>query len=212
MTKTGENLQREWDAEPQAPELWDALQVLKRDHLQGKSELAAISEQGSALAMMYLGDTLSKSQIEDEAEQAELWLRRSADAGSIEGRFQLARHFERMGKGQAAVEEYAKLGSSGYPPSMFCLGVMFYQGTLVERDLGKSVEYFKHAKEAGHLPAMGYLAWIYRKEGFGLSGRIAAHWNCLAKIPEGTWYILKYPNSDRMRGFYLPSSKGGNSR
>jgi len=107
------------------------------------------------------------------------------------------------------VEEYKKLASVGYAPAMFYLGTMFYSGQLVEKDIGKASEYFELAKEAGHLPSMGYLARIYGKGGFGLRGRIAAHWNCLAKIPLMIWYLSNYPNSDRMRGLRLPSS--GNS-
>ncbi|WP_428685234.1 tetratricopeptide repeat protein [Sphingopyxis sp.] len=204
----GENLQREWDQEPQAPDLWEALKLIDEDRASGISKLTELSATGSALAMMYMGEILSREEGESSSDVAERWLLRSAEAGSIEGRFQLATHYERVRAGQRAIEEHKKLAEVGYAPAMYLLGSIFYSGTLVDRDIHKAVKFFEQAKNAGHLPAMGYLSWIYRSESFGWKSKLRAHWNCLVKIPAVIWFVARHPHSDRMRGFSLPWSPG----
>jgi len=90
VARLGENLQHEWDEDPFPDELWDALQALKGHRDAGIETLTTLAERGSALAMMYLGHALTKSNDGDEVARAEKWLTRSAEGGSIEGRFQLA--------------------------------------------------------------------------------------------------------------------------
>lgn len=204
----GENLQREWDREPRAPDLWEALKLIEEDRPSGISKLTELSATGSALAMMYMGELLSREECESSNAVAERWLLKSAEAGSIEGRFQLATHYERMRAGQRAIEEHKKLAEDGYAPAMYLLGSIYYGGTLVDRDIHKAVKFFEQAKNAGHLPAMGYLSRIYRGEGFGWKGKFRAHWNCLTKIPAVIWFVTRYPHSDRLREFSLPWSSG----
>ncbi len=86
----GENIQREWDAEPLAVELWDELGVVKRDRETGLATLTDLARRGSSLAMMYLGCDHLKGSASGDLALGEEWLMRSADAGSIEGRLQLA--------------------------------------------------------------------------------------------------------------------------
>jgi TPR repeat protein len=203
-TKLGENIQREWDNEPFPEELLDALQLLKENPTEGRAMLTSLARQGSTLAMMYLGESLTKNDNDSDIALGEKWLIKSAAGGSLEGRFQLFAHYERQQKGELAVAELKALVKAGYAPAMYALGLTLYRGTLVNQDIPEAVKYLKMAKTAGHLPAMALLAWIYRKEDFGLSGRIAAHWHCLAKIPSLAWHLTRYPNSDRLRGMKLP--------
>jgi TPR repeat protein len=202
--KLGENTQREWDNEPLPGELWDALQLLEEDQVSGRAMLTDLAGQGSTLAMMYLGHSLTTSGNDSELALGEEWLIRSAEGGSLEGRFQLFAHYERQQKGELAVAELKTLTDAGYAPAMYALGSTLYRGKLVNQDIPEAVKYLNMAKAAGHLPAMGLLAWIYRKEDFGLSGRLAAHWHCLTKIPSLAWHLVRYPNSDRLRGMKLP--------
>lgn len=205
VARLGENLQREWDEDPFPDELWHALQTLKGDRDAGIETLTTLAERGSALAMMYLGHTLTKSN-DGEVAGAEKWLTRSAEGGSIEGRFQLAGYHESQGNMSDALAELKALADQEYRPAMYFLGWKLYRGELGERNIPEALKYLRMAKAAGHLPASGLLSWIYRKEGFGVGGRIAAHWYCLAKIPALGWHLLRYPNSDRMRGFTMPSA------
>ena len=196
----GESLREEWNREQWPGELWDALQLLKVERAQGIAMLSVLSERGSPLAMMHLGHTLSLRGSPDEQDLAEVWLSRSANAGSIEGRLQLAIHFKRQKSGAKAVQELMTLMDRGYAPAMYLLGQIFYFGTLVDRDVDRAVHCFNHAKRAGHIPALGALSVIYRKEAFGVRATIAAHWNFLTKIPSAIRLMRRYPNSDRLRG------------
>jgi len=204
--KIGENIQREWDEEPFPPELWDALEARKSDRDSGIAMLTDLAERGSRLAMMYLGHAYVKSGDQSETALGEALLARTAERGSIAARFQLAVHHERQGDGQRAVSELKTLAQKGYSPGMYLLGSILYRGKLVQRDVPEAMHYLKMAKEAGHLPAAGLLSWIYRKEDFGLAGKLASHWHCVAKIPAVVWYVARYPSSGRLRGLNLPSA------
>ncbi len=202
--KLGENLQNEWDSDPNADLVWDAIQLRKVDPEAGLKSLIEHSEQGSTLAMIYLVRELKSDNAQDDVEH---WLSEAADKGSLEACFQLAVHYHSKKNGEAAVERYKQAAGKGYAPAMYYLGMLHYHGIFVGRDVATALDYFERAKTKGHIPSMGYLAWIYRKEGFGLKGRLLAHWNCAAKIPSGVWHLIKFPNSDRIRGLSLKRRK-----
>lgn len=200
-SRLGENIQREWDKEPFAGELWDALQARKHDRDTGIAMLTELAERGSVLAMMYLGYAqVSGDGDRDQSALGERWLIKSAEGGSIEGRFQLAHHYQRQGNWEKALRELKILTEGGYSPAMYALGLYLYRGELGDRSVPEALNYLRMARDTGHLPAMGLLSWIYRKEGYGLTGRLASHWHCLAKIPAVAWYLWHYPNSDKLRG------------
>jgi hypothetical protein len=66
MAKLGENMQREWDEDHRAVEVWHVLQARKRDRDEGNAKLKDLAENGSALAMMYLGHDCVKRGGHDE--------------------------------------------------------------------------------------------------------------------------------------------------
>jgi hypothetical protein len=86
-SKLGENMQREWDEEPLAVQLWEALQARKIDRDNGIAMLTNLAGRGSTLAMMYLGHAYVKGDDRDQAVQGEDWLRRSAQGGRSKGAF-----------------------------------------------------------------------------------------------------------------------------
>lgn len=194
-------MQREWAEEPLAVELWEALQVRRKDRQTGTALLTSLADRGSALAMMYLGHAHVKSEDRDQVLQGEEWLARSAAEGSIEGRFQLACHYERQGAWEKIKFELETLAAWGYSPAMYDLGRLIYRGELGYRDVPRAIGYLKGAINAGHLPSLALLSQIYRKEQLGVRGRIAAHWLCLKKFPAVVRCVWSYPSSDRLRPF-----------
>lgn len=194
-------MQREWDGEPRAVDLWEALQARKKDRDHGIGMLTELAGNGSALAMMYLGNTYVKDTDPDQIRLGEEWLRRSAEAGSIEGRFQLACHYERQRAWETARIELEVLTEKGYSPAMYDLARLLYNGNLGCSAVPEAVAYLKRAIDNGHLPSMALLSRIYRKEKLGISGKIAAHWLCLTKIPAVVRCMWSYPSSDRLRPF-----------
>lgn len=195
----GENIQREWDSEPLSGELWEALDAKKSNPATGLAMLTDLASGGSALAMMYLGHAYVTENDQASLILGEEWLKRSANAGSIEGHLQLAIHYQRQERWADAEAELRALAAQDYSPAMYALGHLLYAGHSGQKSVPEAIRYLKLARAAGHLPAMGLLSWIYRKEKFGLRGRVISHWHCAAKIPSAIWYLWNYPNSDRLR-------------
>jgi hypothetical protein len=84
---------------------------------------------------------------------------------------------------------------------MYDLGRLPYKGDLGYSAVPEAIAYLKMAIDFGHLPSMALLSQIYRKEQLGISGKIAAHWLCLTKIPAVVRCVWSYPNSDRLRPY-----------
>lgn len=200
-TRMGENIQREWFEEPLGDELWDALEARKLNPGDGSAMLTDLAIRGSALAMMYLGHGYVSSGDPAQMAQGEEWLIQSANGGSIEGRFQLAQHYKRLKAWDRALAELKVLADQGYSPAMYDMGRLLSMGDLGHKSVPEATDYLKRAIDAGHLPSMGLLSWIYRKEKFGLSGRVASHWLCLRKIPAFVRCMWSHPSSDRLRPF-----------
>ena len=87
--KLGENIQREWDSDLLACEVWDALQLFNSDPPAAFAGLTELAEGGSALAMLYLGAAYFRGRggTVPDAKLGEYWTERSARAGSIEAAF-----------------------------------------------------------------------------------------------------------------------------
>ena len=98
-----------------------------------------------------------------------------------------------------ALVELKILADQGYSPAMYYMGRLLYMGDLGYKAVPEAVGYLEMAIGAGHLPSMGLLSLIYRKEKFGLAGRSASHWLCLTKIPALVRCMWSYPSSDRLR-------------
>jgi TPR repeat protein len=173
----------------------------KQEHDVGVAKLADLAAHGSALAMMYLGHDYVSSGDHERAKLGEEWLIKSAEAGSIEGRLQLAHYYERQASWEKALAELEVLAEQGYSPAMYHLARLLYGGELGHSAVSEAMAHLRTAISAGHLPSMGLLSQIYRKEKLGLAGRIASHWLCLTKIPALVRCMWSYPNSDRLRPY-----------
>ena len=198
-SRLGENIEREWDNEPLGGELREALQAHNESRGGGTAKLTDLASRGSVLAMMYLGHAYVSSDDPDQIARGEEWLIQSAKGGSIEGRLQLAQHYKRQKTWDKALVELKILADQGYSPAMYYMGRLLYMGDLGYKAVPEAVGYLEMAIGAGHLPSMGLLSLIYRKEKFGLAGRIASHWLCLTKIPALVRCMWSYPSSDRLR-------------
>lgn len=198
--KLGENIAIEWAKEPSARELWDALQALKADPISGANSLRSLAEDGSPLAMMYLGQAYSvgKSGMPIDNDLAESWLRKSAE-NSVEGGYQLARHFQKTGRIDDAISEFSKIAEMRYSPAMFALGWIHYKGGDVKKDNAKALYYFNLAKRENHLHAANWINNIHLERGSGILSKIRG---ILGKIKLSVPFIVtatNYPKSDRLR-------------
>jgi len=195
-SRIGENIQREWDEDPAPDKLWDALRVMDKDPEAAIPLLIDLAANGSSLSMVYLGSAYLSGTLPVDKESGETWLKKSADLGSIEGGYQLARFYEIEKRTEEAREWFASVAERGYSPALYRLGCLHYYAG----DIPEALHYLHKAKDAGNLPARGTLSWIYRKENLGLAKRLVSHWHCAAKIPAVTWLLFRYRLTDRLRG------------
>lgn len=200
-SKLGENLTREWSEEPRAAELWDALKLIESQSWAGIELLEQFAESGSSLAMMYLGDVYLNARygVCEDRDLGEYWLRRSADAGSIEGAYELAWHFLNSGKSDAALAEYLRLADLKYSPALFVLGWQYYKGTLVERNVEKALDYFRLAEQKGHLHAAHWSSHILMRKQMGPVSWMRGVAKRIALIIPFVRTWVNYPKSDLLR-------------
>lgn len=201
QSKMGENISREWDAEPCRQELWRALQFIKHDAPAGARELESLSKRGSVLSMMYLGHALfiGRYGLERNPVLGEKWLRSSIEYGSIEGLYVLAKLFEDNGRGTEALSLFKQAAERGYPPAMFAVGWRYYFGKDVGRDIIKAHQYFKKAADAGHLYG---ILWESRTLRECRNNAITWLRNLSIRVPlvfRLTYALGTYPSSDRLR-------------
>jgi TPR repeat protein len=199
--KLGENIAREWGGESQAPELWDALQLVKTAPPAGIEMLEQLANNGSCLAKVYLGDILIKGKhgVPEDRAAGESWLKRSADEGSVEGAYGLAWHFLNSGHTDAALTEYDRLADLGYPPALYALGALYYKGRVVERDLPKALHYFLRGEAVGHFYAANWAYRILMRGELGLRARFRGLAKMFVMFGPFLRTVLNYPNSDRLR-------------
>jgi TPR repeat protein len=199
--KIGENISREWDRDLFNQELWRALQLIEHDPLAGVQELESLSQRGSGLSMMYLGHALFVGRYGLESDQVlgESWLSRSADLGSMEAYYTLAKDLQDVGRGEEALEWFKKAANFGYSPAMFAVGWKYYFGQNVERDIVRAHEYFKRAADTGHL--YGVL-WESHSRREIRSNTATWMRNLSIRIPlvfRLIFALITYPSSDRLR-------------
>lgn len=195
--KLGENMSREW-SEHGSPELWSALRLVKSDPESGTKALTDLAQNGSPLAMMYLGNIYSRGRygVAQDTKLGEYWLTRSASV-SIEGRYQLAIFFRFMGRHDESIAEFGKLAELQYSPALFELGRIYLRGIGVDKDLKKALHYFRDGEKQGHLFAASFVGNTQLQMGFFSRIRgIIKKASCVIPIIKT---IITYPNSDKIR-------------
>jgi TPR repeat protein len=199
--KLGENLAREWSEELHAAELWDALQLMKRDCVAGLATLSELADGGSGLSQMYLGNIYLRGKygVRQNFILGEKFLKQSADSGSIEGAFGFAWHLTNSGRHHDAIDQYKKLSDIGYSPAQYVLGWKYLNGEGVQRDLERAMSYFVLAERGGHLHAANQICRILIRYRGDIISRLRG---VLKKIKLAVPFIrtaINYPNSDRLR-------------
>lgn len=201
LGRLGENISREWSSDPHPHKLLNALQLIKSDVPAGVEMLSKLAENGSSLAMMYLGDAYMKGKygMRKDDDLGEYWLRRSAAGGSIEGAYILAWHLLRSGRTDEALAEYRRLSDLGYSPAQFVLGWQYYKGPAVQRDLPNAMYYLELADKSGHLHAGHWICHILMREHMGPLAWLRGLFKKMRLTIPFVRTMVSYPNSDRLR-------------
>lgn len=197
----GENLQREWENEPNAEALLDAKELLKIDPKMALKRFESLAKNGSSLSMFYLGGihNFGRYGVNQDYKISKHWRTQAACSGSIEAAWSLGRRYELENDYALAESWYRQASEFGHSPSLFALGLAHYQGDWFDRDIPKAIDYLGRAETLGHFLASQWLWQIFLKEDLGAVLKIRG-WvkRIIVTIPY-TLYRVNYPNSDRLR-------------
>lgn len=201
MSQMGENLSREWNQDPLAPELWDSLQLIKKNPSSGMHNLSQLAKRGSSLSMLYLGKIYAHGQynVPKDLDCAELWLRRSAEQGSVEGAYGLAWLLKRRGKHDAALAEYRRLADLSYAPAQYVLGMHYLNKKSPDRNIEKAIYYLELAEKGEHLLAANRLSHILMGFKMGPVSWFRGIAKKVALIVPFFKMAIRTPYSDRLR-------------
>ncbi len=198
-----ENLSLEWESDPESDLLWDATKLLDGNTLLALAELKALADKGSALSMMYLGDTyLNGRGVTQDVEKGEKWMRRAAERGSIEGAQRLAVFYKKRGDFNRAREEFMKLDDRYFSHAMYLLGHMHYFGQVVDKYVEKSIYYWRRAEENCHLLAKNWYSYLLRNEKFGIIAKIKGYAKLFTLLISGVRCKIMHTDSDRLRDWW----------
>jgi TPR repeat protein len=197
----GENYLQEWMQDPLAPEIKEAIILAENGKKEGISIVEGFAKNGSALASFLLGDIYLYGRYGATVDEslAEDWLKRSADNGSLEGRYRLAKYYERKGAHDLAIEHYSALAKDKFAPAMYILGYKYLTASGVEKDFSQAVRYLKEADKLGHLHAGHWLSHLDISEGRGILAKVRGFIKRIAIFFPFVYTKVLDPNSDRLR-------------
>lgn len=195
-----ENFATELSLEPDVGSLWAAVRLIDVDRNHAIELLENLSNRGSALSMVYLGDLYTNGRGgERDIERGWQWYQKAADKGSIEASYRLAVARWNYGYYESSVEEFISLVKRGFSPAMCCLGSIFSSGVGVPRDEQKAVVFFNMASRRGHLLAKQGLSKIFRDNKEGFRRKLVGYYFILYLLLVGSWQKIIYPESDKFR-------------
>jgi TPR repeat protein len=186
--------------EPDVDAFWDACDQLKIAPLEAIAKLEELAAKGSALSMLYIGDSYENGRgVERNVELGDQWYRKAADRGSVEAAHRLAFAYWHRHEYGKAIEELSKLSERGFTPAMFCLGSMYYVGKGVKPSVENAMKYWKMAEARGHLLAKQRLSKLFRSGEVGFIRRITGYIKLIMLIIPALRYHINYPKSDQLR-------------
>ena len=91
--------------------------------------------------------------------------------------YQLGSVFGAMGSDEE-IQWYLKAGEKGYRPAQYRIGLLYWLGTGVEKDVKEAVRWMRMSAEQGFVPASSHLSTIYMfgLEDFEIDNVEAVHW------------------------------------
>jgi TPR repeat protein len=155
----------DWTREPDMNALNHAFGLLSRDPEEALVELKALADRGSIGSMLYIAHTYRK--LKGDLLQSNEWFRRAMNAGSLIGSYELGRNYC-TAKNYLEALDVLKVGEANdYAPSIHLLGVMYWKGFGVEKDIDKARKLFERAAELGHAYAKRNLGILLLKGHYG---------------------------------------------
>ena len=199
--RLGESLQAEWNNDPFASELWDALERGEAEPGKAMLLVDGLAQKGSPMAMLNLAEIYAYGMWGRDRDFALAidWSRRAAHAGSTEGKFLLSRLLEGEGEIELARNLLNEMADEGFPIAMWTLGNWYYKGDHLPRDPIRAKGYFEAAWKLGHIPSKTWLNHMLKCGEFGALRRIEGIYKSATLLPTVYRQLHTYPESDRLR-------------
>jgi TPR repeat protein len=140
-------------------QLNEAYRALDRSPQAAVRSLAALADRGSPMAMLYLGYAYRNGiGVEKDADGAEAWYRKAAEAGLARANYHLGRLYLDCERYEDAKREFERASSGGFAPGDHFLGRMYYFGLGVSVDQPRARELLRAAARWGCIFAKALLA------------------------------------------------------
>jgi TPR repeat protein len=197
-----ENIEREWSTELYAEQLSLALRMMDIAPEKTLKTLVDLSESGSVLSMVYIGDMFANGRgIKKDVYAGIDWYKKSMLQGSIEGSFRLSFELSYLERHHEAIEVLESIAKIGFSPAAYVLGSLYFEGHFVKKDLDKAMYYWKIAEDNGHLHAKRNISIQLRSGKFGIFGIVKGYLKLLSVLPKLVFVLTKEPDSERVRGW-----------
>lgn len=136
--------------------------ALDEEHMDAVKELEQLWAEGYTVAAHQLGkfyrDDLSTLR---DHEKAELWFRRSAEAGNDYSEYALGKLLLSQKRTEEAVSWLSKAADHGNQFARYCLGKIYLTGDAVPKDVQKALEYLTASARHGNQFAQYTLGKLY---------------------------------------------------
>jgi hypothetical protein len=165
-----------FNEEPDLVRLRQAQQLIETDPVKALSLLEQLSEEGSVISRLMVGDMYSSGVLGGpDLQAAEIWYRKAADAGSLSARYYLGRQYRRQARHEKALHEFQFAAARGYVPAIHFLGRAYLLGNGVAKDRKRARQLFERAAEQGNIPAKAAVASMIIADGPTLCERLEGY-------------------------------------
>lgn len=146
----------------QAVEMLDADSVTQAEKREALQTLESLWDSGFTLAAHHLGRAWRNGLgVLPDDEKAEMWFRRSAEAGNSCSHYSLGTLLQEQGRLEDALGWYEQAAEAGNQTAQYHLGKLYLQGTVVPKSMQKAVECLTAAAEQGNQYAQYTLGKLY---------------------------------------------------
>ena len=154
---------------------YSVTQAEKRETLQTLENLWG---SGFTLAAHHLGRAWRNGLgVLPDDEKAEMWFRRSAEAGNSCSQYSLGTLLQEQGRLEDALGWYEQAAEAGNQTAQYHLGKLSLQGQVIPQNITKAVEYLTAAAEQGNQYAQYALGKLYlTSDEISLDKELAVYW------------------------------------
>lgn len=194
-----------------AMEMMDDDSVTQAEKREALQTLESLWESGFTLATHHLGRAWRKGLgvLPDDG-KAEIWFRRSAEAGNSCSQYSLGTLLQEQGRLEEAMGWYQQAAEARNQATQYHMGKLYLQGDAVPQNVTKAVEYLTGAAEQGHQYAQYALGKLYLTgDEISLDKEQAAYWltQSAAQGNQYAQFLLEHQNKNQSPSVLLSATR-----